>query len=344
MASSTRSRHGCWTCCRRHQRCGEEKPACLNCCSRGAECGGYAVQLADFSAYNGPHGQMVSKVTRGRPTTQPKAKGVSKKQPKPLTTDHRASPTMPKPNCNLEERLLQHFMANLSVHLYPVNQARNPYTTVYAILAKESRPMLDGILFSSAMHLTNLGHLDHTALKPYRSARQKSFRGAIQAGDNYWALGLTVLLSVALDVIGTGMDLWSSKLAGCRKLLELGLTKSPGPIDAGQKYEIYSEPLDDSDMAFQQQHWWANMPGFRMHLLLREATDLAVEVQKAKESGDIANILKIMPQLPQSMQIQWCISTVSGGKDFSVLCITISIISTPATRGYKAVLSVRSVL
>ncbi|KAF5536632.1 hypothetical protein FMEXI_10231 [Fusarium mexicanum] len=174
------------------------------------------------------------------------------------------------------------------------------------------------------------------ALKPYRSARQKSFRGAIQNGNNYWALGLTVLLSVAMDVIGTGMDLWSSKLAGCRKLLELGLAKSSGPIDAGQKCalmqfnwmaamgktllmgvrplsslkaldcihrdEIYSEPLDDSDMAFQQQHWWANMPDFRMHLLLREATDLAVEVQKAKDSGDVATILRTMPQVGDLVQ------------------------------------------
>ncbi|KAF5588718.1 uncharacterized protein FSUBG_11376 [Fusarium subglutinans] len=204
------------------------------------------------------------------------------------------------------------------------------------MLAKESRPMLDGILFSSAMHLTNLGHLSHSALKPYRSARQKSFRGAIQAGNNYWALGLTVLLSIAMDVIGTGMDLWSSKLAGCRKLLELGLTKSSDPIDAGQKCalmqfnwmvtmgktllmgvrplrslealdcihrdEIYSEPLDDSDMAFQQQHWWANMPDFRMHLLPREATDLAVEVQKAKDNGDVATILRTMPQVGDLVQ------------------------------------------
>ncbi|KAF5246372.1 hypothetical protein FANTH_6888 [Fusarium anthophilum] len=245
-------------------------------------------------------------------------------------------PLLHKPSCNIEERLLKHFMTNLSVHLYPINQARNPYTTVYAMLAKESRPMLDGILFSSAMHLTNLGHLNHSALKPYRSARQKSFRGAIQTGNNYWALGLTVLLSVAMDVIGTGMDLWSSKLAGCRKLLELGLAKSSGPIDAGQKCalmqfnwmaamgttllmgvrplsslealdcihrdEIYSEPLDDSDMAFQQQHWWANMPDFRMHLLLREATDLAIEVQKAKDSGDVASILRTMPQVGDLVQ------------------------------------------
>ncbi|KAF5632710.1 hypothetical protein F52700_6247 [Fusarium sp. NRRL 52700] len=245
-------------------------------------------------------------------------------------------PLLYQPSYNIEERLLEHFLTNLSVHLYPVNQARNPYTTVYAMLAKESRPMLDGILFSSAMHLTNLGHLNHSALKPHRSARQKSFRGAIQTGNNYWELGLTVLLSVALDVIGTGMDLWSSKLAGCRKLLELGLAKSSGPIDAGQKCalmqfnwmvtmgktllmgvrplsflqaldcihrdEIYSEALDDSDMAFQQQHWWANMPDFRMHLLLREATDLAVEVQKAKDTGDVANILRTMPQVGDLVQ------------------------------------------
>ncbi|KAG5759742.1 hypothetical protein H9Q69_014150 [Fusarium xylarioides] len=131
------------------------------------------------------------------------------------------------------------------------------------------------------------------------------------------------------------MVLWSPKLAGCRKLLELGLAKSSGPIDAGQKCalmqfnwmatmgktllmrvqplsslkaldcihrdEIYSEPLDDRDMAFQQQHWWANMPDFRMHLLLREATDLAVEATLFE--GYKAGIL-IFRRLPQSMQIR----------------------------------------
>ncbi|KAF5975973.1 hypothetical protein FBULB1_7151 [Fusarium bulbicola] len=244
------------------------------------------------------------------------------------------------------------------------------------MLAKESRPMLDGILFSSAMHLTNLGHLNHSALKPYRSARQKSFRGAIQTGNNHWALELAVLLcgfgcETPLAVIGTGMDLWSSKLAGCRKLLEPRLAKFSGPIDACQKCalmqfnwmvtmgktlligvrplsslealdckhrdEIYSEPLDDSDMASQQQH----MPDFRMHLLLREATDLAVDATSFNGYKD--GILIARP-LNQSTQIRWFTLTVSGDRGFFALCVTISITSTQTTRESKAALRVQSVL
>ncbi|KAM5349528.1 hypothetical protein ACJ41O_006033 [Fusarium nematophilum] len=508
--SSTRSRHGCWTCRRRHQKCGEEKPSCQNCLSRGAECGGYAIELAEFSVYNGPQGQMVSKITRGRPDSRRSAKSAPKKRQRPRKMDdwklskateesrsissssaisqrpftpvdaisasesssspscstamgrvgetqttpkdplegdavfepyvdfavaenlagwlqaeylggfslsqisaveeygdanshgnqmpqedepfpawdmplpfeviHVASPPMEplvweedecnghhamlelgrfpgplshaKPSYTLDDRLVHHFINNLSVCLYPVEPSRNPYRYVYGHLAKESQPLHESILLASAMHLSRLGQLDNSTVKPYRMARQTSFREAIRGGNNRWGLGLTVLLSVVFDIIGTGMDSWSSKLVGCRELLQLGMSETPGLIDAGRKCvvmqfnwvatmaktlmvgvrpfssleamkcidtgrfkrpwsfcafsnfnygttdEIVGQRIDQTEMAFQQQHWWANMPDFRMHLLLRQATDFSTEVYRIKTTGFNAEcLLRMMPQV-----------------------------------------------
>jgi hypothetical protein len=58
------------------------------------------------------------------------------------------------------------------------------------------------------------------------------------------------------------------------------------------------EQLDEAEMAFQQQHWWANMPDFRMHLLLRQATDLSAEIRHRKEEGGrMENLLQVMPRV-----------------------------------------------
>ncbi|KAI1046777.1 hypothetical protein LB505_011142 [Fusarium chuoi] len=66
-----RSRNGCWTCRRRHQKCDETRPECLNCRIRGATCGGYDIHLDDFSMHR--NGQMVSRVMRTGPRRQNKA-------------------------------------------------------------------------------------------------------------------------------------------------------------------------------------------------------------------------------------------------------------------------------
>ncbi|KAJ5093599.1 hypothetical protein N7456_009460 [Penicillium angulare] len=61
-----RSRSGCWTCRKRHQKCDEQKPTCLNCRLRGADCGGYGIVLTDFTALSNRKGQMVSKIKRNQ--------------------------------------------------------------------------------------------------------------------------------------------------------------------------------------------------------------------------------------------------------------------------------------
>ncbi|KEZ46731.1 hypothetical protein SAPIO_CDS0007 [Scedosporium apiospermum] len=64
-AQKKRSRSGCWTCRKRHQKCDETKPSCANCRIRGVQCGGYDVRLADFTARKGGFdGQMVSRIRR----------------------------------------------------------------------------------------------------------------------------------------------------------------------------------------------------------------------------------------------------------------------------------------
>ena len=71
---------------------------------------------------------------------------------------------------------------------------------VYGSLATESKPLLNVILFASALHLSKLGQLPSFAVKPYRVAMRDSFRDALQTEDEAWGLGATVLLSVAFDV------------------------------------------------------------------------------------------------------------------------------------------------
>ncbi|KAJ5093598.1 hypothetical protein N7456_009459 [Penicillium angulare] len=58
-------------------------------------------------------------------------------------------------------------------------------------------------------------------------AVQESFREDLKTQNDAWSLGVTVLLSVVFDIIGTGLDTWSSKLIGCRRLLEIAFSK-PG--------------------------------------------------------------------------------------------------------------------
>ncbi|KAH6972866.1 fungal-specific transcription factor domain-containing protein [Ilyonectria sp. MPI-CAGE-AT-0026] len=527
--NGTRSRTGCWTCRKRHQKCDEAKPSCGNCRLRGAECGGYGIRLTDFMACNGLDGQMVSKATRGSPAQNGRGKPQRKsrlrgsghasltkskkphsfgddtthgidssfkpKTPKdtdqctivfvheqgfppakaspktqhlaardtqdpnvpieslqetaapendtdfmmtdsytatsslPHTTDSllhglsshelntdigrlwqgfadpsgsneetpflesmelslspfakgpsllglscftqsssdsQGSPTSiddvessfgedevadeeivaeetidgfiseslvtTQPSTPFDQHLFSHFVNNLALRLYPVEPDRNPYRAVYCSLAKESKPLLNSILFASALHLTKLGQLPNYVIKTYRTALKDSFRDALQSDNEAWGLGATVLLSVIFDVIGTGMDTWSSKLIGCRRLLVLGLAKSRGRIGPAMKCVLqqfnwmvtmgrtlligYQSPasfdelkcicgvpaldqvFEDADMASQQDHWWANSPDFRMHLFLREATDLSAAVNRLKTAEDSnLELLQLMPQV-----------------------------------------------
>lgn len=146
-------------------------------------------------------------------------------------------------------------MTSLSLRLYPANTVSNPYHVVYGSMAAQSDAMHKMILFASAQHLAQLGQLPKFAIQPYRAAMRQSFRDALQNPDEAWVLGVTVLLSIVFDVstmidqvqslifevtqlmtrqiIGTGMDGWSSKLIGCRRLLTRGLLKAKGAMRAG---------------------------------------------------------------------------------------------------------------
>ncbi|KAK9371390.1 fungal-specific transcription factor domain-containing protein [Lipomyces kononenkoae] len=511
-----RSRSGCWTCRKRHQKCDEEKPACWNCRFRGVECGGYGVRLTDFTTCSGLDGQMVSKVLRGDPgerdadlsktQSEPKSRaprsatvagsgsiGELRKMGRPLvglyvrpkssdTSDtspvnfirveqaagssaytghlHDGQPgssqgsaedsqelrdvpsvpsdelgllstetlhgggshqtwlqgsidadshdaesfsqsmefcfrpgletsltpgsfTMtedgdlihlspfnlgdveewapdgdlpveenggavhqailrfvnepvlqPPPRDPFDQYLFSHYINNLSLRLYPVKPDQNPYRLVYGSLATKSQPLLKAILFASAMHLSKLGQLPNFAVKPYRMAMRDSFRDALQTGDEGWGLGATVLLSIIFDVIDTGLDRWSSKLVGCRRLLEMALSKSNGHVPDGLKCMLLQynwavtmartllkgvhrsavlddlrcidgasdvdREADDPEMAAHQSHWFNNLPDFRMHQFLREATGLSFAVDHFKSASDnIDELLQLMPQVAE---------------------------------------------
>ncbi|KAF7528876.1 hypothetical protein PCG10_009590 [Penicillium crustosum] len=137
------------------------------------------------------------------------------------------------PQDPFDQYLFTHYMDTLSLRLYPVKLDSNPYRNVYGSLATESEPVLKAIMLASAFHLSKLGKLPAFAVKPYRMAMQRSFRDALKTQNDEWALGATVFLSIVFDVIGTGMDTWSSKLIGCRQLLERTLSNRNLKMDSG---------------------------------------------------------------------------------------------------------------
>jgi hypothetical protein len=101
---------------------------------------------------------------------------------------------------NGHRKLTLKVINTLSLSLYPVEPVRNPYRKVYGSLAIESKPLLDTILFASGLHLSKLGHLKNDTLKSFRMEIKSSFREALKKGRGFWALGLTVMLSIIFDV------------------------------------------------------------------------------------------------------------------------------------------------
>ncbi|KAG8162076.1 hypothetical protein KVR01_007841 [Diaporthe batatas] len=534
MMLGKRSRSGCCTCRKRHQKCDETKPACWNCRLRGVECGGYGIKLTEFTAHSGHDGQMVSKMVSGSPGKNPS--GIRSRQrqraketmprranqikevlpraeqafrvgsgepsgsspvqflheqpsqpssrPAPSNT-HLASPdaipeqqqlsrgndettsprssrpstastthelmrifspgrelagddvdvdfsvgdrvgetwpgnsssgqgdtvpasqalarspwaqfdayfampsfeidttpepfavasssaaltaaayddepatdeqqTMkdieeafmnysepvlsPRPNDPYDQYLFGHYMTNLSLRLYPANTVENPYHVVYGSMAAQSDAMHKMILFASAQHLVQLGQLPKFAIQPYRSAMRQSFRDALQNQAESWVLGVTVLLSIVFDVIGTGMDGWSSKLIGCRRLLTRGLSKAKGAMRTGLQCVLLQynwdvmigrallrglqpsasllelkcidkdeapepmKPFEDGEMAAHQSRWWNNLPDFRMHQIFREAIDLCSTVDELRAAPDrLDDLLRTMPQVAELVQ------------------------------------------
>ncbi|KAL2839672.1 fungal-specific transcription factor domain-containing protein [Aspergillus pseudodeflectus] len=166
--------------------------------------------------------------------------------------------------------------------------------------------------------------------------------------EDSWVLGATVLLSIVLDIIGTSIDTWSAKLIGCRRLLEGALRTSAAqqqtPVGlqcllvqynwavtmgkAMLKGSVSADVIDELrcidevdattdrdsnlsptlDLSKHQSHWWDNLPDYEMHLLLREATDYAVTVDRLRTaitatattppaSTTIDSLLHLMPHI-----------------------------------------------
>ncbi|KAH6712495.1 fungal-specific transcription factor domain-containing protein [Leptodontidium sp. MPI-SDFR-AT-0119] len=239
------------------------------------------------------------------------------------------------PSDPFDQYLFSHYINTLSLRLYPVKPDQNPYRMVYGSLAVESKPLLSVILFASALHLSKLGQLPKFAVKPYRMAMRDSFRDALRTENEALGLGATVLLSIVFDVIGTGLDIWSSKIVGCRRLLEQSLSRSnrkPSPamrcvvlqynwtaamgrvILRGSQSPAFLDEMkrivpesssfgpqpQDIEMAAYQSHWWNNLPDYRMHLLLQDATDLCLQVDQLKSTPEhVESLLQLMPRVSE---------------------------------------------
>ncbi|KAL3471503.1 fungal-specific transcription factor domain-containing protein [Aspergillus californicus] len=223
------------------------------------------------------------------------------------------------PRDPFDQYLFTYYMDTLYLRLYPIKLDQNPYRVVYGSLATESEPLLKVIMLASASHLAKQGKLPAFAIAHYRTAVQDSFRNALSSKkEDMWVLGATVLLSVVLDIIGTSIDTWSAKLIGCRRLLEgavrTSATQQQTPVGlqcllvqynwavtmgkAMLKGSVPADLIDelrcideadgnpnpdhtfDLDLSKHQSHWWDNLPDYEMHLLLREATDYAITVDR----------------------------------------------------------------
>ncbi|KAK2685610.1 hypothetical protein QWA68_015463 [Fusarium oxysporum] len=230
-----------------------------------------------------------------------------------------------------DDYLFCHYMQNLSLCLYPMRPDCNPYRDIYGDLAVRSHPLRNTILFASASHLVNLGRLPKFALQPYRKAMRVAFREGIAIETDLEGLAATALLSVVFDVIDTGLDTWSMRLLGCRRLLRNAMDKSNGTngrflqcmivqynwaatMSRTLLRDVVSQEILDEigtvihvpgpDMEVEstqgariQSLWWHNLPDHAMHLMFREVTDLAAQVHQMKASrNSVDDTLKLMAQ------------------------------------------------
>ncbi|CVK92236.1 uncharacterized protein FPRN_09808 [Fusarium proliferatum] len=228
-----------------------------------------------------------------------------------------------------DDYLFCHYIQNLSLCLYPMRPDCNPYREIYGDLAVSSRPLRSTILFASASHLANLGRLPKFAVQPYRKAMRVAFREGIATDTDLEGLAATALLSVIFDVIDTGLDTWSTRLLGCRRLLKNATDKlngtngrflqcmivqynwaatmsrtllrdvvSPEVLDEiGTVIHVPGpDPKAESTQGARiQSLWWHNLPDHAMHLMFREVTDLAAQVHQMKASrNSVDDTLKLM--------------------------------------------------
>ncbi|KAL4902157.1 fungal-specific transcription factor domain-containing protein [Aspergillus multicolor] len=275
------------------------------------------------------------------------------------------------PQDPFDQYLFSYYMDTLSLRLYPIKLDQNPYRIVYGSLATESEPLLKVIMLASALHLAELGKLPAFAIKHYRGAVRDSFRNALEQtssstdslsqkehSSETWSLGVTVLLSVVFEIISTGIDTWSPKLIGCRRLLEMAMRSSttgtpPGfqcvltqynwVVTMGKtmlKGSVPDSTMDelkcideaslskdiptpahgtDFELAKHQSQWWDNLPDYQMHLFLREATDHAQTVHRLKASPSPGSITTLQQLMPTVADLVYRLKTWRPQTSFSAV-------------------------
>ncbi|RBR18067.1 hypothetical protein FVER53590_04314 [Fusarium verticillioides] len=210
------------------------------------------------------------------------------------------TPTLPSSITDpFDDYLFCHYMQNLSLCLYPMRPDCNPYRDIYGDLA------------------------------PYRKAMRVAFREGIAIETELEGLAATALLSVVFDVIDTGLDTWSTRLLGCRRLLKNATDKLNGTsarflqcmvvqynwaatMSRTLLRDVVSQEILDEigtvihvpgpdtkagrkQGARIQSLWWHNLPDHAMHLMFREVTDLAAQVHQMKTSRkSVDDTLKLM--------------------------------------------------
>ncbi|KAL4799476.1 hypothetical protein BDV19DRAFT_385243 [Aspergillus venezuelensis] len=143
---------------------------------------------------------------------------------------------------------------------------------------------------------------------------------------------------ITTQIISTGIDIWSSKLIGCRRLLEMAMRSSPSPpgfqcvlmqynwvvtmgkailrgsvsdttidelkcIDEASTLQNApatggTGPSTGLDLAKHQSQWWDNLPDYQMHLFLREATDHALTIDRLKSNPSAISITTLQNLMP----------------------------------------------
>ncbi|BCS21871.1 fungal specific transcription factor domain-containing protein [Aspergillus puulaauensis] len=238
--------------------------------------------------------------------------------------DRALNATRPSDSDAFEQYLLKHFIDILAPSFYPFDSKRNPYTAVYVPLAGRSSALRNAILVASANHLVSLGQFPPWAMEPYRSALKNSLRKSSNCADANYMMAATVLLSIAAEVIGSGIGTWSVKLEDARKLL---FDSNHGSLGAKGKFlrlhytwmavigrtlwapglpvmPLTDPPLlndnheSEVELSTEQEQWFGNLPDYSMLVLMRTATEFAQKVGQIPIQADpIQTMQQMLPEI-----------------------------------------------
>ncbi|PYH94667.1 hypothetical protein BO71DRAFT_429767 [Aspergillus ellipticus CBS 707.79] len=185
--SKKRSRSGCRTCRKRHQKCDERKPTCWNCHFRGVKCGGYGIILTDFTAYSGHKGQMVPKMTRdepgsGRNILEDDKESTVEDLPStpwsPVINDEFPEPSMPEDMIGLQEPEILTNETPGALNLESSTSLVSPaeFSAIDQWFPNDHQPTEDGYtgdlssvynIYEPIMHVTPAGPFDYYLLNHY---------------------------------------------------------------------------------------------------------------------------------------------------------------------------------